>query len=108
MSRAKSKNSAVQQFVTQASMTFKTFDYQVVISKNKSNLWHYVATPPGGAKKYMVYCAPNLAKVKKFHQGRIEKGPTRLSTRRGLPSIHCRRISTKRRTWLHSCHSRRT
>lgn len=69
------KKSAIQQFVNQATMTFKTFDYQVVVSKNKSNLWHYVATPPNGAKKYMVYCAPNLAKVKNLIKAAVRKVP---------------------------------
>jgi hypothetical protein len=47
--------------------------YEVVISKNKANLWHFTAAKKD--KKYVVYCAPELAKVKGIIKVALKKVP---------------------------------
>ncbi len=47
------------------------FDHDVTISKNKANLWHFTAKRSD--KKYLVYCAPNLTKVKSIIKIALKK-----------------------------------
>ncbi len=49
------------------------FDHEVIISKNKANLWHFTAKR--NEKKYLVYCAPNLSKVKSIIKIALKKVP---------------------------------
>lgn len=49
------------------------FEHEVVISKNKANLWHFTAKRKD--KKYLVYCAPNLSKVKSIIKIALKKVP---------------------------------
>ncbi|OIQ20457.1 MAG: hypothetical protein BM556_00515 [Bacteriovorax sp. MedPE-SWde] len=67
------KKKKVDQLVTSCSMVFKSYLYDVVISKNKANLWHFTATKKD--KKYVVYCAPELAKVKGIIKVALKKVP---------------------------------
>jgi hypothetical protein len=68
-------NKAIDTFVTSCTLTFKTFEYEVITSKNKANLWHFTATSTGGDKKYAVYCAPDLIKVKSLIKIALKKIP---------------------------------
>ena len=53
-------------FINICSVTFKAFDYSVSMSKNKTTLWHFIATSSKdkNLKQYAVMCAPNLTKSK--------------------------------------------
>jgi len=71
----KSKSKVLDQFITKCSLTFKAYEHEVIISKNKANLWHFSTSY--NSKKYMVYCAPNLSKVQaiiKIAMKKIPKG----------------------------------
>ncbi|WP_157680037.1 hypothetical protein [Bacteriovorax sp. DB6_IX] len=69
----KNKKKKVDQLVTSCSMVFKSYLYEVVISKNKANLWHFTASKKD--KKYVVYCAPELDKVKGIIKVALKKVP---------------------------------
>ncbi len=70
----KSKKSKVlDQFITRCSLTFKSYEHEVIVSKSKSNLWHFSTS--FNSKKYMVYCAPSLAKVKSIIKIALKKIP---------------------------------
>ena len=73
MSKTKSRKQLVEEFVNSCTLVFKSFEYDVVISKNKSNLWHYTATKR--EKKYVVYCAPEIKKVKGLLKVAVNKIP---------------------------------
>ena len=73
MSKTKSRKQLVEEFVNSCTLVFKSFEYDVVISKNKSNLWHYTATKK--EKKYVVYCAPEIKKVKGLLKVAVNKIP---------------------------------
>ena len=73
MNAPKSRKQLVQEFVNSCTLVFKSFEYDVVISKNKSNLWHYTAAKQD--KKYVVYCAPEIKKVKGLLKVAINKIP---------------------------------
>ena len=49
------------------------FEHDVIISKNKANLWHFTAKRD--EKKYLVYCAPHLSKVKSIIKIALKKVP---------------------------------
>jgi hypothetical protein len=49
------------------------FNHEVIISKNKANLWHFTAK--NDDKKYLVYCAPQLSKVKSIIKIALKKVP---------------------------------
>jgi hypothetical protein len=49
------------------------FEHEVIISKNKANLWHFTAKRED--KKYLVYCAPQLSKVKSIIKIALKKVP---------------------------------
>lgn len=73
MATKSNKKKKVDQLVTSCSMVFKSYMYEVVISKNKANLWHFTASKKD--KKYVVYCAPELAKVKGIIKVALKKVP---------------------------------
>ncbi len=55
--------SFLEKFITSCTLTFKAFDHEVNLSRNKANLWHFTSFSTNTQKKYMVYCAPDLSKV---------------------------------------------
>ncbi|EQC43977.1 hypothetical protein [Bacteriovorax sp. Seq25_V] len=67
------KKQKVDQLITNCSMVFKSYLYEVVISKNKANLWHFTASKKD--KKYVVYCAPDIAKVRGIIKVALKKIP---------------------------------
>lgn len=67
------KKKKIEKFVTSCSMVFKAYDYEVIVSKNKSNLWHFTANKKD--KKYVVYCAPDINKVKGIIKVALGKVP---------------------------------
>jgi hypothetical protein len=69
----KSKAKVLEKFITQCSLTFKAYDHEVIISKSKSNLWHF--TTNYNNKQFMIYCAPNLTKVKSIIKIALKKVP---------------------------------
>lgn len=58
------KPTVVKNFVNICSITFKAFDFEVVMSSSKSTLWNFTTYYPGRDKKYVVMCAPDLNKTK--------------------------------------------
>lgn len=64
----------LRKFINACSLTFKSYEHEVVISKNKANLWHFSTTMNNG-KKFMVYCAPQLGKVKSIIKIALKKIP---------------------------------
>ncbi len=63
----------IEKYITTCTTTFKMFDHEVIISKNKANLWHFTAKRED--KKYLVYCAPQLSKVKSIIKIALKKVP---------------------------------
>lgn len=66
---------ALKSLITTSTITFKAFDYEVIMSKNKTNLWHFSAISPAGGKKYIIYCTPEFAKVRRLIQIALKKCP---------------------------------
>lgn len=64
----------INKFVTKTSIIFKSYDHQVVISKNKSNLWHFSSNHSD--KKYNIYCTLNLSKVRSLIKIALRKTAT--------------------------------
>ena len=64
----------LRKFINTCSITFKAYEHEVVISKNKANLWHFSTTMSNG-KKFMVYCAPQLGKVRSIVKIALKKIP---------------------------------
>lgn len=65
----------LKSLITTSSITFKAFDYEVIMSKNKTNLWHFSANGPGSEKKYIIYCTPEFSKVRRLIQIALKKCP---------------------------------
>ncbi len=65
----------LKSIITASSITFKAFNYDVMMSKNKSNLWHFSAVSPAGGKKYIIYCTPEFQKVRRLIQIALKKCP---------------------------------
>lgn len=63
----------IDKYITTCTTTFKMFDHEVTVSKNKANLWHFSAKR--NDKKYLVYCAPALSKVKSIIKIALKKVP---------------------------------
>lgn len=61
----------IDKYITTCTTIFKMFEHEVMISKNKANLWHFSAKRMD--KKYLVYCAPNLTKVKSIIKIALKK-----------------------------------
>jgi len=64
---------AIEKYITTCTTTFKMYDHEVTISKNKANLWHFSAKRD--ENKYLVYCAPQLSKVKSIIKIALKKVP---------------------------------
>jgi len=64
----------IEKYITTCTTTFKMYDHEVIISKNKANLWHFTAKRQ--ENKYLVYCAPQLSKVKSIIKIALKKIPT--------------------------------
>jgi len=55
------KAALTNNFINICSMTFKTFDFDVSVSQNKSTLWHFIASSTREkSKHYAVMCAPDM------------------------------------------------
>lgn len=65
----------LQKYINSCSLTFKAFEHEVNISQSKTNLWHFSSLSHRKQKKYMVYCAPNLQKVKSLIKVALRKLP---------------------------------
>jgi hypothetical protein len=65
----------LQKYINSCTLTFKAFEHEVNVSKNRANLWHFTSISHRQEKKYMVYCAPNLAKVKSLIKVALKKLP---------------------------------
>lgn len=65
----------LQKYINSCTLTFKAFEHEVNVSKNKANLWHFTSVSHRQQKKYMVYCAPNLQKVKSLIRVALKKLP---------------------------------
>lgn len=67
------KKLKVEQLITSCSMVFKSYLYDVVISKNKANLWHFTAAKK--EKKFVVYCTADITKVRGIIKVALKKIP---------------------------------
>ena len=65
----------LKSIITASSITFKAFDYDVIMSKNKTNLWHFSAISPQEGKKFIIYCTPEFSKVRRLIQIALKKCP---------------------------------
>jgi hypothetical protein len=63
----------IKDFVTSCTMVFKSYNYNVIESRNKSNLWHFSADKDD--KKYVIYCAPDINKVTGIIKVALKKIP---------------------------------
>ncbi|MBH47701.1 MAG: hypothetical protein CME71_05985 [Halobacteriovorax sp.] len=68
-------SSLVKKFVTSCTLTFKAFEHEVIISKNQSNMWNFMAVNKRKDKVYAVYCAPRLASAKALVKVAMKKVP---------------------------------
>lgn len=68
------KKIKVEQLITSCSMVFKSYLYDVVISKNKANLWHFTAAKKD--KKFVVYCTADITKVRGIIKVALKKIPS--------------------------------
>ena len=58
------KPTVIKNFVNICSITFKAFDFEVVMNESKSTLWNFTTYYPGRDRKYAVMCAPDIGKTK--------------------------------------------
>lgn len=68
-----SKKRTIQDFIDSCSLVFKTYEYEVTVSKSRTNLWHFSAKRDD--KKYVIYCAPQYAKTKGIIKVALKKIP---------------------------------
>jgi hypothetical protein len=61
----------LDKFVNQTTMIFKSYEHSVMVSKTKSNLWHFSSTY--NQKKYNIYCTLSLSKVKSLIKIALKK-----------------------------------
>lgn len=66
---------SLKKFVTTCTVTFKTFNFAIVMSKAKTNLWHFSASNPDGDKNYVVMCIPKLTNGKSLIKVALKKVP---------------------------------
>lgn len=67
------KPTVVKNFVNICSITFKAFDFEVIMNASKSTLWNFTTYYPGRDQKYAVMCAPDLSKTKALVKIAIKK-----------------------------------
>lgn len=68
------KKKAIDNFVNTCSIVFKNYDFDVNVTQNKANLWHFSAR--GDDRNYIIYCAPFLHKVKGIIKIALKKIPS--------------------------------
>ncbi|AYF44781.1 MULTISPECIES: hypothetical protein [Halobacteriovorax] len=73
MAKIANSKKIIRGFITQCTLVFKSYDYNVVESKNKQNLWHFSVTKDD--KKYVVYCTNSLEKVQGIIKIALKKLP---------------------------------
>ncbi len=73
MVKAKNRKQLIEEFVNSCTLVFKSFEYDVVVSKNKANLWHFSAGK--SQKSYVIYCAPEIKKVRGILKVAMKKIP---------------------------------
>jgi hypothetical protein len=69
------KPTVVKNFVNICSITFKAFDFEVVMNASKSTLWNFTTYYPERDKKYAVMCVPDILKAKALIKIAIKKVP---------------------------------
>lgn len=67
---------SLKNFISKTTIVFKTFDFNVKLTKNNSEIWNFKTTNPSGDKKYVVYCAPDLVKSKGVIKVALRKVPS--------------------------------
>lgn len=67
---------SLKNFISKTSIVFKTFDFNVKMTKNNAEIWNFTTSNPGGDKNYVVYCAPDLMKSKGVIKIALKKVPT--------------------------------
>ncbi len=67
---------SLKNFISKTSIVFKTFDFNVRMTKNNSEIWNFTTSNPTGEKKYVVYCAPDLGKSKGVIKIALKKVPS--------------------------------
>jgi hypothetical protein len=67
---------SLKNFISKTTIVFKTFDFNVQLTKNNSEIWNFKTTNPGGDRKYVVYCAPDLVKSKGVIKIALKKVPS--------------------------------
>lgn len=65
----------VKNFITSCTLTFKAFEHEVIISKNQSTMWNFMAVNKRRDKVYAVYCAPKLSSAKALIKVALKKVP---------------------------------
>lgn len=73
MNKPKNRKQVIEEFVNSCTLVFKSFEYDVVISKNKANLWHFSANKL--ENNYVIYCAPEIKKVRGILKVAMKKIP---------------------------------
>ncbi|MCR9204043.1 MAG: hypothetical protein NXH75_05675 [Halobacteriovoraceae bacterium] len=67
--------SDLRTFITKCTLTFKAFDFDVTMSESKSTLWNFITFNPNNQKRYCVFCAPSVKKVKGLIKVALKKVP---------------------------------
>ena len=67
---------SLKNFVSKTTIVFKTFDFNVRLTKNNSEIWNFSTTNPAGSKNYVVYCAPDLMKSRGVIKVALKKVPS--------------------------------
>lgn len=67
--------SDIRTFITKCTLTFKAFDFDVTMSESKSTLWNFITFNPNNQKRYCVFCAPSVGKVKGLIKVALKKLP---------------------------------
>ena len=65
----------VKNFITSCTLTFKAFEHEVIISKNQSTMWNFMAVNKRRDKVYAVYCVPRLSSAKALIKVALKKVP---------------------------------
>lgn len=65
-----------RKFITTCTLTFKAFDFDVTMSEGKSTLWNFIAFNPNNQKRYAVFCASSVQKVKGLIKVALKKLPS--------------------------------
>lgn len=63
-------------FIAKTTIVFKTFDFNVKMTKNNAAIWNFATSNPEGDKKYVVFCSPELEKAKGIIKIALKKLPS--------------------------------